>query len=370
MEILNSFFAKCSEILPAISTPLKLGIIGGVLMIVLFVIGLIVASASKIDRYRKTLIRTSTKLASLQSVTDENVDDVYAELKQHPERVQMGWSNFLDHRIGVPSDYIPAKEVLSDRAYSGKHAGGKMLFAILGVIVWAAVAAIGFMYYFSYDTKFLVDNSLSFAGILMSLEFLVIPIALYIIFLLSLGIVFDKKVKRLAMAYTSFCENLDEVVVVADKEEEEFVSNNLAEINKRVEEILAQYGDDEIIEVIAAPKAVEPKKMEDIVPESLRPAPAPAPVVEPTPVYNFEEELIDEAVAATVPEKPDAEWVAAILLVATHAMEDDSVDPADLDTLGQLLEVAKSRLSDVELIESVEGCLGALADTYFEKIGA
>ena len=420
-DILDKLFDKLGNaFLTNIDMSVKLGVIGGILLLVVFCICLGLTAASRIAKYTKLLIAGSKKIASMEPITDENVDVVYDELKKHPDAVSSGWSLFMDQRVGVPSDYFPARNVLSTSEFNGKRTLGKSLFVILGTIVWVLIGLLGY-YYCTKVNPAALDTS-SVAGIILALEFLIIPIGLFVIFCLSLDIVYGKKIRRLSMAYTSFCEILDERVVVMDKQEDAFVSDNLAEINKRVEELIAGRLDEDMIEVITVPKTVDPiadelPSVSDVLKsmgiEEKKEEPAP---VEETPVEEPKEEenpLTPEQVAllddtlnneefvryaldneemirdllkkAEEPEEEPApepvvdfsdmteeetfDWVETVLHICDDALYDKNTDPEDLDNMGILLDQALAALDDPTCQAAITDYLGRLAEKYFRLIG-
>ena len=425
-EFLTKIFDKLSTgFLPNVSVSVKLGAIGGIVLVVLFLICLGLANASKIAKYTKLLIAGSRKFARMEPITDENVDVVYDELKKHPEPVSTGWSLFLDQRVGAPSDYFPSRNVLTAREFNGKHTAGKSLFTILGAIVWMIVGLLGFAYFSQYDPSAFGNGT--FVSIVLALEFLIIPIGLYIIFLLSLGIVNDKKLSRLAMAYTSFCEVLDDKVIVTDKEADEFVSDNLAEINKRVQELVAGKDEDEIVDIITVPKSIDPDlgkypsvsevlKNMGIYEEAEKPIEsAEKPVEEEAPVAPVEEkplteeelaqlEFLDKAMEkedfvrfaldnedyiqeliklAEQPQEEEPapaisfeemteeetfEWVENVLQICEEALNDENVDPEDLDGMGVLMDEALASLDDPTCRAALTDYLGKLAEKYYSIV--
>ena len=417
-DILDKLFDKLGNaFLTNVDVSVKLGVIGGILLLVLFLICLGLSSAGRIAKYTKLLIAGSKKIASMEPITDENVDVVYDELKKHPDAVSSGWSVFMDQRVGVPSDYFPARNVLSSGEFSGKRTLGKSLFVILGTIIWVLIGLLGFYYCTKFDPNALDTSSV--AGIILALEFLIIPIGVFIIFYLSLDIVYGKKIRRLSMAYSSFCEILDERVVVMDKEEDAFVSDNLAEINKRVEELLAGRLDEDMIEVITVPKTVEPDglpSVDDVLKEAGVTEPAEEePVEEPEEEKNNlspeqlallndsagredfvfyaleNEEMIKDLIKkAEEPEEEPAkepdeepaplvdftdmskeetyEWVDSVLHICENALNDENTDPEDLENMGILLDQALAALDDPTCQAALTDYLGKLADKYYQIV--
>ena len=144
-EIVEKLTDALGSLLPDIDISIKLGVIGGIIILLLFFIALAMSAGCKITRYRKKLMQGAKMLNAQPPVTEENVDVVYKELETHPEEVKKGWEAFMDQRVGYPSDYITTKDVLSRREFSGKGAAAKVFLIILGAIVCALVAIVGAM---------------------------------------------------------------------------------------------------------------------------------------------------------------------------------------------------------------------------------
>ena len=350
-EIVNKLTEILGGFLPDIDISIKLGVIGGVIILLLFFIALAMSAGSKITRYRKKLIAGAKALNAQPPITEDNVDVVYKELEGHPEEVKKGWEAFMDQRIGYPSDYITTKEVLSLREFSGKGAAAKAFLVILGAIVWAVVAVIGFMSDVNAD---------SVMSAVIALEFVIIPVAVYIITLLLLDIAYNRKIRRLGLAFVSFCEILDAKVVVSDKDEREFVSDNLEEINRRVEELIAgrQSGED-VIEVIAAPKVEEVEEIE-----------TPAEVVEEEPVVAVEEQPEEPTVTlAEMTAEEKENYFMLLLDVVDRAIADESCTEDDYALIAASIydEAVKSgAMENPDDMAIFEDCFKRLA----EKIGA
>lgn len=345
-----------SGVLESVDVSIKLGVIGGLIILVLFFIAWAISAGSKIDGYRKKLIACNKKLNEQPPITDENVDVVFNELESHPEEVKQGWKAFLDQRVGYPSDYITSKEVLSKREFSGKGAAAKVFFGIVGAIVWAFVALVGF-------GAGLANELSTAANVIKAIEFIVIPVAMYVICLLLLDIIFNRKIRRLSLAFTSFCEMLDGKIVVADADEKEFVSDNLEEINRRVEELIAgRTASDRIIEVISAPaaeKSEEVQSLEEIVEEESEPEevvvkeepePAPAPVqlaemtTEQKDIF-FEAlvGLVDQAIADETCTEEDYALIAAAIY--DKAEETGAINnPADMEVFEACFELLAAQV--------------------------
>ena len=155
------------------------------------------------------------------------------------------------------------------------------------------------------------------------------------------------------MAFTSFCEMLDSKIVVADADEKEFVSDNLEEINRRVEELIAgRTASDRIIEVITAPaveKAEEAEDTTDILP--LEEEPEPEPIKQITEMTEEEKDdfyeklvaLVDRAVADKSCTDETYELIAAAIYdqaEATGAIN----SPEDMEVFEACFELLAAQL--------------------------
>ncbi len=351
-EIVNKLTELLGGFLPEIDISIKLGVIGGVIILLLFFIALAMSAGSKITKYRKKLIAGAKSLNAQPPITEANIDVVYKELGGHPEEVKKGWEAFMDQRIGYPSDYITTKDVLNSREFSGKGAAAKVFLAILGAIVWALIAVVGYMTGVEADTVM---------SAVIALEFVIIPVAVYIITLLLLDIAYNRKIRRLGLAFISFCEILDAKVIVSDKEEREFVSDNLEEINRRVEELIAgREGGEDVIEVIAAPKVEEVEEIE--VPEE----PEEEPIAEEEPAAIEEEEPAITLAEMTEEEKEN--YFMLLLDVVDRAIADENCTEDDYALIAASIydEAVKSgAIENPDDMAIFEDCFARLA----EKIG-
>lgn len=359
MAIIEQLKDLLTKVLPDVDFSLSLGVCAGIVIILLFCIALAISAGCKITKYRKKLIASTKKIGSYDAITDENVDVVYKEVEGHPDGVQKGWAAFMDQRVGYPSDYITAQNVIEKREFSGKGAFAKVFLIVLGVIVCALSGIVGFM-----SVEF--EETMNVLNVISALEFLIIPVALYVICLLLLDIAFNRKIRRLGFNFISFCEMLDAKVVVSDREEREFVSDNLDEINKRVEELIAgRMNDEEIIEVITAPKVEEIEEVEEEpVEEPVEEKPAEE-TVEPVKEESVEEEpilfedlteeekenyfrvlvaLVDEALADETQTEDDYALIAATIY--DNAMETGAMkDPDDAAVFEECFRLLAERIA-------------------------
>lgn len=344
-EIVNKLMEILGSFLPEIDVSIKLGVIGAVLVLIVFFIALAIATGSKIDAYRKVLIGSTKWLGGIDRIDEENVEELYRELGKHPEEASKGWSRFMDQRIGYPSDYMPAKDVLGKREFSGKGTAGKVFMIIFGIIVCAVVALVGFM----SDVE-----ATDIMSAILAIEFVVIPVAAYIICILLIDIDYNRKIRRLEMAYMSFCEILDEKVMVEDKEEREFVSENLDEINKRVEELIAgRMDDDEVVEVVTAPKVEEVEEVEEVAEEPVEEVVAAEEEIVVTPTLGIED----------MTEEEKEELLSVLLDIVDRAIEDEECTDDDLCEIAAILYEARiSNAYEAKEEEIMDECLTRIAN--------
>ena len=352
-ETVNNILNQLSELVPGIDVSILLGICGGIVILLLFFIALAISAGSKITSYRRQLIASTKFLHEQEPVDENNVDKIYDEIAKHPEEVQKGWQCFMDQRIGYPSDYIVGKEVLSTREFSGKTTFSKVFLILFGAIVWALVAVAGFM----CD----LPDANTIMSAIVSLEFVIIPIAVYVISILLLDIAFSRKIKRLEMTFMSFCEMLDSKVVVSDKDEREFVSDNLEEINRRVEELIAsRLEDEEVIEVITAPK-VEEIEEEDI-PDFIEPD------YEEEPSYE-EPEAPQPRLISEMTQDERENYFKLLINLVERAINDENCDEDDYAMIAAAINeesIASGAVNDPEDMAIFEICFRRLA----EKVSA
>ena len=72
-EILNELLDSLASLVPSLTVPVKLGLIGGIAMLVLFLICFGLSYAGKIEKYTKLLLAGIKKFSELKIVTEENV---------------------------------------------------------------------------------------------------------------------------------------------------------------------------------------------------------------------------------------------------------------------------------------------------------
>jgi hypothetical protein len=170
----------------------------------------------------------------------------------------------------------------------------------------------------------------------IALEFIIIPVAVYIICFLLIDIVYNRQIRRLQLAFTSFCELLDAKVVVSDREEREFVSDNLSEINRRVDELIkGRLTDEEVIEVVTAPKIAKTEELGETEKSSAEPVAEEMPAA-PAAAVESETEETPAAVEETAPERIEdmsaeqkSNYFSVLLEVVERAVNDATLGDDD-----------------------------------------
>lgn len=331
---------------------LQLASVGVVLLVLVFAIAAIISCFSKIKGLTKKILDVTVNLAKLERVDEENVEVLNVELDKLPEAVKDGWGRFMEQRIGYPSDYMKEKSVLDENMYTSKGTAGNIFFRIFGFLMVAVVAFLAVIVCAedaaSLGLKDFIDNFKVVGGIVGSV---VVPILFFIIFDIIIIAIYRRQRKRLLYVYKSFQDNLDEKVVIYASEEEEFTSENLDEITKNIEEIIAQRMDKkEIIEVITAPKIdeLETNIKTDIIEDAL--------------------EVEEEVVAATLKTIEEREnYLATLISIVESAIADPEVKTEDLEQIAELIFNSTSSFESIEDKSILDQCLQKLADVFYGK---
>lgn len=338
---------------------LKLAIIGGIVIFLVFLIALLVASGSKINTLRKRLLSSTMAIGAVQMVSEENVEIVYKELERLPEPVSKGWSCFMDQRFGYPSDYIPAKDVLSNRIYKGKNTVGLVMLNLFTLIVlcFGAFIVTG-LCASDIQSVGLKDFTNDFVLISSIISTILIPILVWFVSYLLLSLRYNRQLKRLEMTYSSFQDILDDKVVIYASEEEAFVSENLDEIKKKVDELVAGRMDNiEIVDVISSPKVED---IEEIVSEK-------EPEVEVIETPIAEEVVAAATVVAPMTKEEERRYLEILLVVVDNAIADKETTPLDLESIAMLILTAKNEgFNNVADQKILDTCLEKIANLYFE----
>ena len=339
---------------------------GSIVLLVLFFIALGIRSASKGNKFRKHLEDTAAFVNAGDTIDENNVADLNARI-QSPlmaRAVAKGWGAFLDQQTGYPSDYISENEVFGDRKNNPDYKGGKGFFAFFGaviVLLCALLAAIGCI-----DTVRGIDVSTG-AGVAAVMEFILpvigaiaVPLIVYVILLGILGILSNSLLKSTTAAFRSFQDALDTKVIIFRETQDEFITENIEEINAAIEDIIAsKLGDSEILEIVTTPEIDEELAVpEEPAPVAEEPAPAPAPA--PAPV--------EEAAAAEEPAQTKEQLLLQLVYIADAASKDPDITADQLIELAEYLEQARANgdYNDEEN-EIFDACMIILSGTYYER---
>lgn len=380
----GSFLEKI-DFLPNVE--IKLAILGGLLTVAVFLIAWLFSAGSKINGLRKRLISVTKRLASLAEVDEENVELLYAELKNLPEPVAKGWGCFMEQKTGYPSDYIPARDVLNEREYGGRNTFGKAVFGVLSVVVWALLAIlVTGLCKGDLASVGVADFTSDFTLVASILCTVLIPVAVFAALFCVLSHIYNKQRMRLELTFASFQDILDEKVVVCEREEEEYSDDDLEDISKEVDELIAGRMDDEgVVEVITAPKATpaeelpaegkdeeEEEKAEEEISEDDAEEEAASDEEEK------EEEIIEEEAASDdgaaereivyVPMTKEEEerYLSVLLVVVDKALNDPDTTDEDLEEIAVLIETARQEGFREEADQQIlEECLVKLASRYY-----
>lgn len=337
---------------------------GSIVLLVLFFIALGIRSASKGNKFRKHLEDSAAFVNAGDTIDENNVEELNARI-QSPlmaRAVAKGWGAFLDQQTGYPSDYISENEVFGDRKNNPDYKGGKGFFAFVGaviVVLCALLAAIGCI-----DTVRGIDVSTG-AGAAAVMEFILpvigaiaVPLIVYVILLGILGILSNSLLKSTTAAFRSFQDALDTKVIIFRETQDEFITENIEEINAAIEDIIAsKLGDSEILEIVTTPEIDE----ELAVPEEPAPvAEEPAPEPEPAPV--------EEAAAAEEPVQTKEQLLLQLVYIADAASKDPDITADQLIELAEYLEQARANgdYNDEEN-EIFDACMIILSGTYYER---
>ncbi|NLT19340.1 MAG: hypothetical protein GXY10_08120, partial [Clostridiales bacterium] len=229
-----------------------------VLILVGFIIALIVAGAGKMSKFKQNLDDTTAFVNANGIVDEENVGGVYQRIKTMPRSVNEGWGHFMEQQAGKPSDYISEKEVLGARKDNPSYAAGSKFFKVfssiiilLGIIA-AAIGCVDALYNIADDSTAFVKFALPVIGTMAA------PWLIYVLLNAILSGVNKGKFNKLRASFISFQDALDSNVIIFNEEQDEFITENIEEINAAIEDILAnKLTDSEILEIVTTPKIDE-----------------------------------------------------------------------------------------------------------------
>lgn len=346
-------FLNLKELSPAI----YIAVAGALLVFVAFVIALIARGAGKTAKYRKFLDDTTAYINAVGTIDENNVEGLNARIQQMPRGVSKGWGVFLEQQDGYPSNYITEKEGVGDRKTVKK--AGRVFYSLASAIVILLCIGLAAIACKSDIAAVTVgDPAMATATILKVvlpvLGTLVLPLLVYFVFLAILNASYQSQYNKLCASFRAFQDAMDEAVIIFREEEDEFVTENIEEINAAIEEILANANRNvELIDIVTTPKIdteevapvteTVPEPEPEITPEpepvpEPDPEPAPAPAPEPAPA-----ETVTAAVAEDVDDeaRKRGELMLDLVDIAQRASMDKSMTSDQLFELAEYLYSVK-----------------------------
>lgn len=329
-------FLKVNNYSPALYIAAA-GVVG---VLLVFFIALIAKGNSKSKKYGNLLQDAKAYTNKLQVVDESNVDQLYSKIKVMPRAINTGWAAFISQQTGYPSDYITDKECLDARKNNLSFSTGRGFFVAASVIIFclsAILSAISCLDIINSGISALPNATLLSITILATVA---APIIAFVILLAILNGSYKRSYRKLAAAFIGFQDALDNAVIIFREEQDEFVSENIEEINSVIEEIVAnKLNNTEVIELITTPRL----DAEDLPAD-------PAPVAEAAPVAEVAPVQAEPAVAAA--QKPVAKPAKPAKAVKTEAPDTQevvaAVSPQENKWLFllELVKVTKSAISD------------------------
>ena len=296
------------------------------------------------------------------TVDAENVDGLNARIqaKQMPLSVKRGWGVFLEQQTGYPSDYITENDCLGARKGNPNYKTGKGFYKVVGSIVILACILLSAISCYDVVKGIDVASVEGIKGIVLLvlpvLGTLVVPWIVYVIFGAFLNLAGKNEYKKVQQSFRKFQDALDTNVIIFRETQDEFISENIEEINAAIEDILAsKLGDSEILEIVTTPKVDESLVIEE-----------ETPVIEPI--------AVEPEVAAVVDEVPMTEeeqrelYLVQLVNLTIKVAEDPALDEQTLVEFAEYLdgEVTSGNYSQEELDIFLD-CLAVCAGIYDEK---
>ena len=336
--------------------------IGAILVILTFFIALAIKSGSKANKLRKHLDDTVAYLNANGTVDAENVDGLNARIqaKVMPVAVARGWGAFLEQQTGYPSDYISENDVLGARKGNPNYKGGKGFYKVVSSIIILACILLSAVSCYDVVKGIDVASVEGIKGIVLLvlpvLGTLVVPWIVYVIFGAFLNLAGKNEYKKVQQSFRKFQDALDTNVIIVRETQDEFISENIEEINAAIEDILAsKLGDSEILEIVTTPKVDESLVIEE-----------EAPVIEPVVVEEEVAAVVDQAPAT--PEEERAMHLLELVNLTVRVAEDPALDEI---TLVEFAEYLDSQITSgnytPEEEELFADCLAVCAGVYDDK---
>lgn len=312
-----------------LAADLLLAIFGIALVAILFALSLIFKGQSALKSLAKKLDSATAFLQASEEITEENVEAFNNKLKTMPESIIRGWGFFLEQKVGYPSDYITSRDVLSDQKLNTKNRAGRTFFRIMSALV--VVLTIWCEYVIGKGESLasigLADFTSDFVLVASIIAVFCAPLLVYVILSAVLGVLYNKQYLKLENSFASFQNALDAKVIIYAEEEDEFVSENIGEINAEIEEIISdKLENKEIIEIVTAPKA-EPEEIAEVTVDE----PAEEPVVPEEEPVVIEEDTPEAA------QEREQRLSALVEIIDTAVYRDPKVTKEDIEELALIL---------------------------------
>jgi len=336
-----------------------------VLILVGFIIALIVAGAGKMSKFKQNLDDTTAFVNANGIVDEENVGGVYQRIKTMPRSVNEGWGHFMEQQAGKPSDYISEKEVLGARKDNPSYAAGSKFFKVfssiiilLGIIA-AAIGCVDALYNIADDSTAFVKFALPVIGTMAA------PWLIYVLLNAILSGVNKGKFNKLRASFISFQDALDSNVIIFNEEQDEFITENIEEINAAIEDILAnKLTDSEILEIVTTPKIDERYVVEEAKLPEMEVSEEKPQVEEEKPAQATQQSQVAEEINK-------GERLVQLVFIADKASRDPNATAEQLEELVIYLETVRTSgdYDDPEEQSVFVDCLTMVSGAYFLRFG-
>lgn len=338
-----------------------------VLILIGFLIALIIANAAKMSKLKQNLDDTTAYVNANGIVDEKNVGGVYDRIKTMPVAIVDGWGNFMEQQTGKPSDFISEKEALGFRKDNPNYAPGKKFFKVFSsliILIGIAVAAVTCADAL-YDLPSGIDATVAFAKFALPVfGTLALPWIVYVIFAAIVAGINKGKFNKLRASFIGFQDALDSNVIIFKEEQDDFITENIEEINAAIEDILAnKLTDSEILEIVTTPKIDEKYAVEEVA------------LPEATQSEETEEKQVTTNIspekAAITEEIDKGQRLVQLVFIADKASRDPNVSAEQLEELVIYLETTKNNgeFNDPDEQSIFEDCLTMLSGAYFLRFG-
>lgn len=365
--------ADFAKVGPHASPALFVIVVSAALIIVCGLIALGFRASSKGNKIKKHLEDTTAYLEATGEIDVDNVEGLNEKIqdKNMPNTVKRGWGNFLEQQTGYPSDYISEAETFGDKKTNSDFKGGNGFVTGMGVLISLIAAAVGAVGYWDRVAGTNLEdlgNDFILGVCQMILPFLfclVVPLGVTLVVGAVIKGLNSSLRKKTIAAFRKFTETLDANVVIFREPENEFIAENIEEINAAIDDIIAgKLGDSEIMEIVTPPAVPE----ESVVEEA--PAPAPLPVEEAAAAE--EPAPAEEAPTLTPEAKARLDALLQLVRICDSASMDPNITIEQLEEIAIYLDNTKDDprydFQPVE-IEYLMRCYFILQARYFEMIG-